>query len=718
MAVPWKLVVKFSRPAEISSYFFARDVGRRAGCVGGLSTDSRDTPPGASRGATVRGRSRGIARDASVVEAPIVRIVDQARRVRDARARFRPSLEFLDQVREDVPDHDKDRRRVQIVHRHVRGDAPDLVDALLAPRGDASDDDAETFPGTRSRPAIRDEADAARVAAAAARVAADTYANATNAAHSEHSAHSASAPAADADAARAQRQADVVASSVDALRASLDDAAERLRVAENAAESARRDAADALAMRDDARLHAEHVARLNAQLRRTIEDHVGEIAALRDAVETARRDAADARARASRLASDASDAADAAATKLDAAREDMETLRRHRDRLETRAETHARELSDARTASENAERLAAAARTEARAAVAAKQRAEAAAVATTEAREAAAETAVKAERRCGELAARVGAAEAERDAHRADADQLRSVDDEREARVASFRADAERAAATRDAAIEASAALERSLASERDASRRAESRDAERIRALDAEAAEGRRKAAEAARFVAGIEATLARIEAEGPVRDALAKAKAENDELRNASNRDAEKMRRLADDAHAARGDAEEANRRLKDAECEANRHLKDAEAEMAKLRVDAESERERWRAAMEERDARATALEEQIKDLADEWREERTRALEAERRAALVEARAGGLAEVNAIARTLAIAGGSPGGARTPGAGSRTPGAGSRTPGAGSSPAEVGAGGQPSPRWLASAMDSPIVGSSGGDP
>ena len=156
MAVPWKLVVKFSRPAEISSYF-SPGTSDDAGCVGGLSTDSRDTPPGASRGATVRGRSRGIARDASVVEAPIVRIVDQARRVRDARARFRPSLEFLDQVREDVPDHDKDRRRVQIVHRHVRGDARadraigarasvDLVDALLAPRGDASDDDAETFP--------------------------------------------------------------------------------------------------------------------------------------------------------------------------------------------------------------------------------------------------------------------------------------------------------------------------------------------------------------------------------------------------------------------------------------------------------------------------------------------------------------------------------------------------------------------------------------------
>ena len=244
-------------------------------------------------------------------------------------------------------------------------------------------------------------------------------------------------------------------------------------------------------------------------------------------------------------------------------------------------------------------------------------------------------------------------------AHRADAEQLRSVDDEREARVASFRADAERAAATRDAATEASAALERSLASERDASRRAELEDAERIRALGARAAEGRRKAAEAARFVANVEATLARIEAEGPVRRALAAAKAENDELRHASNRDAEKMRRLADDAHAARGDAEEANRRLKDAECEANRRLKDAEAEMAKLRVDAESERERWRAAMEERSARG-ALEEQIKDLADEWREERTRALEAERRAALVEARAGGLAEVNAIARTLAIAGG----------------------------------------------------------
>ena len=305
---------------------------------------------------------------------------------------------------------------------------------------------------------------------------------------------------------------------------------------------------------------------------------------------------------------------------------------------------------------------------------------------------------------------RARAAEAERDAHRADAEQLRSVDDEREARVASHRADAERAAATRDAATEASAALERSLASERDASRRAESRDAERIRALDAEAAEGRRKAAEAARFVANVEATLARIEAEGPVRRALAAAKAENDELRNASNRDAEKMRRLADDAHAARGDAEEANRRLKDAECEANRRLKDAEAEMAKLRVDAESERERWRAAMEERDARAGALEEQIKDLADEWREERTRALEAERRAALVEARAGGLAEVNAIARTLAIAGGSPAGSRTPGAGSSP-----ATPRGG---AEVGAGSQPSPRWLASAMDSPIVGSSGGDP
>ena len=72
-----------------------------------------------------------------------------------------------------------------------------------------------------------------------------------------------------------------------------------------------------------------------------------------------------------------------------------------------------------------------------------------------------------------------------------------------------------------------------------------------------------------------------------------------------------------------------------------------------------------------MEERDARATALEEQIKDLAGGEKSARAR-VEAERRAALVEARAGGLAEVNAIARTLAIAGGSPGGARTPGAGS----------------------------------------------
>ena len=138
-----------------------------------------------------------------------------------------------------------------------------------------------------------------------------------------------------------------------------------------------------------------------------------------------------------------------------------------------------------------------------------------------------------------------------------------------------------------------------------------------------------------------------------------------------------------------------------------------------MAKLRVDAESERERWRAAMEERDSARAALEEQIKDLADEWREERTRALEAERRAALVEARAGGLAEVNAIARTLAIAGGSPGvrGRRARGRGRRARGR-ERAGVAGSSPAEVGAGGQPSPRWLASAMDSPIVGSSGGDP
>ena len=128
-------------------------------------------------------------------------------------------------------------------------------------------------------------------------------------------------------------------------------------------------------------------------------------------------------------------------------------------------------------------------------------------------------------------------------------------------------------------------------------------------------------------------------------MRDALAKAKKTT---RNASHRDAEKMRRWPTTRRRAqgRGRGEQAS----GTPSEANRRLKDAEAEMAKLRVDAESERERWRAAMEERYAARRRSRNKSRISPTRAKSARGPRLNDARR---WRRRARGLAEVNAIAR-----------------------------------------------------------------